>query len=270
MAAVVLVDDHHGVVGRSVGSLAALPADLPRAALVGGLAVMVRLQEAHRVTTDFDEVTDEREATIAVLLEEGAERTPNGVRFVERGVRLDLLDAGIDLADLQGLADRRGLAGSVDDDLERAAVQLAFVNRYALETAEPTRILVCADRTGERVVAEVSLPVGRAGALVAMKVHAAGQRDRRPDKAASDSYDAYRLIRAWGPSAVAADLSRAPVAMLAGTIEQVRRLFVDDVERTVRRLRSASVPGVESVDLDDLLEAGSVVDALTPFLHWDG
>ena len=259
-----IANDRRGVVQRSVESLADLPDDLPRAALVGGLAVMVRLYEAHRVTTDFDEVTDDRDATIAVLLARGAVRTANGVMLPDHGVQLDLLDAGITLAELGAMVREVEAAGITED--ERRGLQLAMVNRYGLETAVATDIHVVEQ---EAVVASVSLPVAAAGALVAMKANAATDRTRKPDKAASDIFDVYRLIRAWGPSTIAEDLSRAPVPLLVLAAEQLCSIFVDDVERTVRRLRAASVPGVEAVDADDLEAAGAVVESLAPFIHWD-
>lgn len=258
--AVVLANDKRGVVAGSVRSLAELPAELPRAALVGGLAVMVRLSEAHRVTTDFDEVTEGRDATIAVLVAQGAVPTANGVLLPDVGVRLDLLDAGHTLAELDALAPQ-----CTTDD-ERSALQLAFVNRYALETAVATEVFV-AER--ERIVAHVSLPVAVAGALVAMKVNAARTPTRARDKASGDVYDAYRLIRAWGPNVIAQDLSRAPIPMLELACAQIRSVFVDDAERTVGGLRSASVPGVDAVEVDDLEEVAVVADLLAPFLVWD-
>jgi hypothetical protein len=258
---VALANDRRGVVAASVRSLADLPAELPRAALVGGLAVMVRLNEAHRVTTDFDEVTEGRDATIALLVAQGAQRTANGVLLADRGVRLDLLDAGHTLAELGPIA-----AGELGDD-ERLAVQLALVNRYALDTAVLTDIVVL--EANGVVEAQVSLPVAVAGALVAMKLNAARSPTRSPDKAAGDLYDAYRLIRAWGPTVIADDLARAPVELLRTTWAQVRHVFVDDAGRTARALRSASVPGVDPVDLDDLAAVGVVADFLHPFLVWD-
>lgn len=261
---VAIANDRTGVVQRSVESLADLPAGLPRAALVGGLAVMVRLYEAHRVTTDFDEVTEAREATIDLLLARGAVRTANGVMLPDFGVRLDLLDAAHTLKDLTELADEI-LAGSGSDD-EQRALQLALVCRYALETATDTEILVVEH---DDVVAKVSIPVALAGALVAMKVHAAVQPSRQVDKAAGDIYDAYRLIRAWGPTVIADDLSHAPVSMLDRVAEQIDDLFRDNSARSARRLRSASMPGVQSVGIEDLETAAAVIDALEPFRHWD-
>lgn len=258
--AVAIANDAGRVVERSVASLADLPKDLPRHALVGGLAVMVRLYQAHRVTTDFDEVSQAPGATVATLVALGARRTPNGVELPDRGVRLDLLDAETSLAELELLATELG------SDEERRAWQLAVTCRYALETAEPTDILVVEH---DAVVARVSLPVAVAGALVALKVHAAVAPDRPADKAAADVFDAWRLARTWGPSVIAEDLARAPVAMVRTTAAQLRQLFDDDVARTAHRLRRASVPGVEAVGVDDLEAAAVLVDYLEPFLHWD-
>jgi hypothetical protein len=264
---VAIANDRRGVVALSVASLAELATlteSLPRAVLVGGLAVMVRLYEAHRATTDFDEVTEQRDETIAVLLERGAVRTPNGVMLPDHGVQLDLLDASYSLEQLGALvAPEREPAL---DDAERRAVQLALVCRYALETAANTEILVV---DGEQIVARVTLPVALAGSLVAMKMHSAVQAERKPDKAAGDIYDTFRLIRAWGPSVIAEDLSRAPVAMLDMTAAQLREVFVDGAERSARKLRSAAMPGVQSVTVDDLETAGDVIAALEPFRHWD-
>ncbi len=257
---VALGADPRGFVVRAVRSLEALPESLPRHALVGGLAVMVRLYEAHRATIDFDEVTEGRESAIAILVAQGAERTSNGVFLPERGVQLDLLDAETDVATLLELA------GSITDAEELRALQLAFVCRYALEHAEQTDIVVL---SGEEITARVRLPVAIAGALVAMKLHAAVASDRQPSKAAGDVFDAYRLIRAWGPTVIASDLSRAPVPMLVRTAMQAREVFDHEVDRTAHRLRSASAPGVSAVEVEDLLAAGSVAELLETFAATD-
>lgn len=263
--AVPLANDARGVVARSIEALASLPADLPPAAVVGGLAVMVRLYEAHRVTTDFDQVSAGADLTVTRLVALGAERTRNGVRLPEHQVRLDLLDANQDLVELEEL--------TVTDELEARAVNLAMAWRYALDTAVPTRILAveagASGTAGPAVVARVEIPVAVAGALVAMKLLAARSPRRAELKVASDIYDAWRLIRAWGPTVVAEDLARAPLALVDATIEHLRDLFGDDVERTGRHLASASAPGVEAITIEDLEQALAVVDALAPFTRWD-
>lgn len=257
---VAIAADAAGVVRRSVESLAELPEALPSHALVGGLAVMVRLYEAHRVTTDFDEVSEAPADAVAALVAAGARRTSNGVEMPGRGVRLDLLDAETPLRQLSSMV------RALDGPEEERAWQLAATCRYALDSAVATDILVV---ERESVVARVGLPVALAGALVALKAHAAVAPDRQPDKAAADVYDAWRLVRAWGPSVIAEDLSRAPVPMLLRTVAQLRHLYVEDVDRTAHRLRRASVPGVAAVGADELASASALLDALEPFLVWD-
>lgn len=264
---VALASTIDGVVARSVRSLAALPAELPSYALVGGLAVMVRLSEAHRVTTDFDHASAGPDQAVALLVARGALRTSNGVEIPGEGIRLDLLDAATALSDLAALWPR------IDGEDERRGWQLAAACRYALDTAVDTDILVIDPSAGAGaaggVVGGVVLPVATAGALVALKAHAMVAPDRDPDKAAADIYDTWRLVRAWGPGVVAEDLARAPAAMLETTRAQLHAVFVDDVERSAHRLLRASVPGVGAVDVDDLEAVGVVAEALTPFLAWD-
>lgn len=223
---------------------------------------MVRLYEAHRVTTDFDEVSQGRDLAITTLLALGATRTSSGVHLPDRDVQLDFLDAETDLSTLAALADR-----PLDAD-ERRAVHLAMVCRYALDSAVLTDIYAV-DAAADTVVASVTIPVAVAGALVAMKCHAASAPDRNPVKVASDLYDTWRMIRAWGPTVIAEDLSRAPVPMLRTTIDHIRERFGTDVDRTARRLASASVPGVAAVDADLLEGALLVADLLEPFTVWD-
>ena len=260
--AVPLANDAKGIVARSIQALADLPEEMPPAAVVGGLAVMVRLYQAHRVTTDFDEVSARRDDAITTLLALGAVRTSNGVHLPGQDVQLDFLDAETDLATLATMA-----TGPLEGP-ERGALQLAMVCRYALERAALTDIYAI-DAASDQIVAQVTIPVAVAGALVAMKVHSARSPDRNPVKVASDLYDTYRLIRAWGPTVIAEDLSRAPVPMLEHTIEQLQFLFVEEVDRTAHRLASASVPGVSSVDVDDLEAIAVVAERLAPFTAWD-
>jgi hypothetical protein len=250
---VAIRNDPRGIVARSVLTLAQLPHELPDHALVGGLAVMVRLSESHRVTTDFDEVTANREEAIGVLVAGGAKEVARGVYLPDAGLQLDLLDAGISLDELA--------ATEVTSDLEREAVQLALANRYALESAVLTDVVVLDD---DDVAARVSICVAPAGALVAMKVNSALSSTRSREKAAADTYDAYRLIRAWGSDVIVDDLAPAPEALRATTASQLHRLYRDDVDRTAYELRRVSVPGVQSVDADRLSAVAVVADRLAP------
>lgn len=251
---IALRNDARGLVARSVLTLASLPRELPVHALVGGLAVMVRLSESHRVTTDFDEVTADRDDAVALLVAGGAQVKGSGVFLPDAGLQLDLLDAGMSLDGLARI--------DATDDLEREAVQLALVNRYALESAVLTDVVVLEAGRTDGVAARVSIRVALAGALVAMKANSALSSTRAPDKAASDAYDAYRLIRAWGSEIIIGDLAAAPTRLRATASAQIRRIFADDLDRTAHQLRRASVPGVEAVGPDRLSEVVVVADRL--------
>jgi hypothetical protein len=246
-------NDAKGLVARSVITLAELPRELPAHALVGGLAVMVRLSETHRVTTDFDEVTADRADAIGLLVAGGAQIKGSGVYLPESGLQLDLLDAAVTLDEV--------VATTSSDDLEREAVQLAGMNRYALDTAALTDIVVI-DHGGDTVAARVTICVALAGALVAMKANSALSSTRDRDKAASDVYDAYRLIRAWGSDVIVGDLASAPPSLRATTAWQIRELFVERADRTAYELRRASVPGVEALAADRLGEVAVVADRI--------
>lgn len=248
---VALRNDRNGLVARSVLTLADLPRELPDHALVGGLAVMVRLSESHRVTTDFDEVTADRDGAIGLLVAGGARPEGSGVYLPESGLQLDLLDAGIPLPELA--------ATEATSDLEREAIQLALANRYALESAVLTDVVVL---DGEEMAARVPICVALAGALVAMKVNSALSSTRSRDKAAADTYDAYRLIRAWGTDVIVDDLSPAPERLRSIAAAQIAQLYGDDVDRTAYELRRVSVPGVESIDAERLSAVAVVASRL--------
>jgi hypothetical protein len=248
---VALGNDPRGLVAAAVDALADLPGDLPDHALVGGLAVMVRLSESHRVTTDFDEVTAHRRNAIDVLVLAGAEVKGSGVWLPSEGLQLDLLEADQDLAELA--------VTIPTSEMEAEAVQFAMANRFALESSVPTDIVVV---EREVVLATQTVRVATAGALVVMKVNAALSSSRARDKAASDVYDAYRLIRVWGFDTIAGDLTQAPGPMLETAGRQLERLYDDEADRTTHELRRASIPGVEALSADDLASVAGLGERL--------
>lgn len=64
-----LVSPPSGTLGALVRALSSLEsAGLPRHALVGGVAVMVRLSHAHRATQDLDEVVEASSPSAAFLI----------------------------------------------------------------------------------------------------------------------------------------------------------------------------------------------------------
>jgi hypothetical protein len=253
---IALRNDGRGLVAASVLTLAELPEHLPDHALVGGLAVMVRLSQTHRVTTDFDEVTADRSDAIGVLVATGAEVKGSGVFLPDSGLQLDLLDASLPIGELVSV--------TASDEREAEVVQMALANRFALDSAALADIVVLDGGAALEVVARVRLRVALAGALVAMKVNAALSSTRARDKAASDTYDAYRLMRAWGSDVITGDLAAAPERLRLTTAAQIRHLFTDEVERTAHELRRTSVQGVQAVDVERLADVGMIADRLVP------
>lgn len=160
-------------------------------ALIGGLAVAVRLSTAHRVTVDIDTVTDDSVPTAAeLLLATIAEPTTSTQsRVYIEGVRVDLISTTplqeTDLVDFEP-AEHLFLAG----------------HRWALESASPLELVA-----GNH---HAHLLVAKPGALLAMKA-AALLNNRRGAKAASDLFDLLRLIENHSLRQDAlSSLSRAP------------------------------------------------------------
>ncbi|MCB1256183.1 MAG: hypothetical protein KDB26_03710 [Microthrixaceae bacterium] len=93
-------------------------------ALIGGLAVAVRLSTAHRVTVDIDTVTDDSVPTAAALLNN------------RRGAK-----AASDLFDLLWLIENRSLRQDALSSLSRALWGIGHLTATALEVtviADPT------------------------------------------------------------------------------------------------------------------------------------
>ena len=112
--AVRLLDDGAGSVARLVRTAAAwFGAEDRRAALVGGLAVTLRLATVHRATNDVDAVVDDRsDGTLAAVTDDHA------TRIVLDGVKVDAMATSplpTDAADLPD-EDLDRLAGSLNVD----------------------------------------------------------------------------------------------------------------------------------------------------------
>lgn len=218
-----LVSQPAGTLASLVRALADLEsAGLPRHALVGGVAVMVRLSLAHRATQDLDEVVEPSSPTAAVLI-----AGPGAVEHraeTAGGVRVDLISVGD--------RDLRSLPASdlPDQDDERL---FALAHDFALRSAEPALIRVI--DPGGNVIVESMSPVATAAALFATKLQSAPRRSGSTQaKRGSDVYDAFLLLDQLGPVAVAGALREAPhdLATLVGGLAE--RLLGDEAERTLR------------------------------------
>jgi hypothetical protein len=216
-----------------LGALRALTApDLPEVAVVGGIAVNIRLatsSTAHRATTDIDVVAHAELPTALEVLSADARMA---------GVDFDVIETQpITDDELDGFDDgnKLFLAG----------------HRWALDTATPVRLA-----SGG---AEVTVPVATAAGLVAAKSHALGygRPQRRATKRGGDVYDVFRLLEVFDARGdVATALAAAPCELGRIIATVVRTEVLASPARTARAMTDAG----GHVDVDRL------VDVFEPFV----
>lgn len=226
----VLVSQPAGTLASLVRALASIEsAGLPRHALIGGVAVMVRLSQAHRATQDIDEVVEPSSPTAAVLIA-GPGAVEHRVETAD-GVRVDLIAVGDrDLALLQP-AD---LPEHDDDRL------WALAHDFALRSAEPALIRVT-DPAGS-LIAETASPVATAAALFATKLQSAPRRSGDTQaKRGSDVYDAFLLLDQLGPHTLADALRQGPHDLATLVSGLAARLLDHEAERTLRWTAHAGI-----------------------------
>lgn len=219
-------------------------------ALVGGLAVMLHLGSAHRVTADVDSVIDDTRGglddALAVLVADGHATWVGHHLRAANGTAIDL----IPVSDY----DPRDLP---QDPLERA---FAISHTWAMATARPCTITVIGPDGSRAAQSEVHL-AERSG-LVAMKLGAHLAARRSAEKHASDAYDAYRLLDAGGGSAldiVAEQLATAPLGLATWCTDTIAASFITRADHWARQIRVYSRgAGMDAVDADDLEVVGSL------------
>lgn len=216
-----LLDTKGGAVSRLVRAAATL-FDRPRfapAALVGGLAVTVRLATVHRATNDVDAVSDgdrPREFALEYLGDADASGTD---RIEIDGVKVDVMATAPLPEDASDLP---------DGELDRLFV---LGHRWALETAAQVSVQVVA---ADGPVVEGKFMVATPPALVACKLHAlADRRDTSAAKRESDALDIVRLtadlIREPGS---AQQFEFAPFDLAALVASEVERWLIDGAAHT--------------------------------------
>jgi hypothetical protein len=207
--------------------------DLPEVAVVGGVAVNIRLatsSTAHRATTDIDVVAHAELPTALEVLSAD-------VRMA--GVEFDVIETQpITDDELDGFDDghKLFLAG----------------HRWALVTATPVRLA-----SGGT---EVVVPVATAAGLVAAKSHALGygRPQRRATKRGGDLYDVFRLLEVFdAQGSVAIELTSAPCELGRIVADVMRTEVLTSPARSVRAMNDAG----GAVDMDQLL------DVFEPFVE---
>jgi hypothetical protein len=230
---------------HAASALFARPGFSP-AALVGGLAVTMRLASVHRATNDVDAVTD-GEGPRAFALEYLRDSDAHDDNRVEiDGIKIDVMPTEPLPEHAEELP---------DGDLDRLFV---LGHRWALESAGQLSVQVV---TSMRDATEpVAIRVATSPALVACKLHAiADRRDARRDKRESDALDLVRLlgdlVRA---PALTAELSSAPFDLSDLVASQVERWFIDEPLRTARLINLGAGGTPPIVDPDDISTIGEL------------
>lgn len=185
--------------------------DVPPFAVIGGVAVAVRLGHVLRATADLDTVTDYRYA-------------PTAIEILKRRDDADYDPADPHTISLAGTQVQfQDVVAVTDADVEHLEPRdLLYVAGHAHALERATLVTISASDRDGPVAATV--PVATAGALVAMKLHA--YLDRRstsgPDKRPGDLWDIYNLLLLVAAEA-ADDLSSAGLLLqnvVASTVEQ--------------------------------------------------
>ena len=215
--------------------------ELPQHALIGGVAVMTRLAQAHRVTLDVDHVVRETvPSTVdALVARQAAQRVGSHVEL-PGGARWDIiptLERPLEEADLP------------DDDADRLFL---LAHEWALVTAEPVVLSVHVGRA-KRPAATATVPVATTPALFVAKLQAAQRRPQATlTKRGTDVDDARRLLEGAGSAMIARGIAQAPSDFTALTARLVDRLMDRDAERSVLWIRQAGLPGGGAVAPEDL------------------
>jgi hypothetical protein len=247
VARILLAADPEGLLARLVdgtGRLAAAP--MPRWALIGGVAVMAHLAEAHRVTSDIDAVADDDRGEVASALAVIADKVDSGAEhavMLASGVKIDVITTGA------------WSPGTLpDDDLTRMFV---LAHWWAVQTAAPTELVVVERAT---VHARAVIPLATPAALVAAKLQSMRQRRRDPAKAASDVFDVYRLLAGHDSQGAVGDaLAAAPADLGPWSADAVHETLVVEAERWARRLGVHSRgPAMGSIDPGQLEVIGAL------------
>jgi len=244
---IILAADPSGAMANLLGHLAEVDrAGLTDWALIGGLAVMVRLEDAHRPTRDIDTLSRQVDPEPKVtLLGIAQSETSTGVLLPD-GTKVDVI--GVEpILDLDALP---------DDDRQRMFV---LSHWWMAETAElVTLTLVDLTNRDGTVLARCQIRLARPAALVAAKLQSIEtRRGATAAKRESDAYDVYRLLRAGRLDEFADELTGAPADLGSWCISYLEGLFVDRSDQTARWLRNVSP--TERVESGDLSALGSLM-----------
>lgn len=238
--------DENGETRRLLLALEALVASVSpeHFALIGGLAVMARLGQAHRGTQDIDTAVDQ-EGVIPSELDVVVDATaPADEEPVRRSVKVDSIEVGgTPAVDLNR------------DDLPDEEFPRAFVlsHRWAFDTASELTLRGVQRQAPDTIA---TCRVATPAALVAMKLQSAPRRPpARVQKAANDYLDlALLLSNLVLLPQIIAGLAESPHGLGSWCAERIRNDLVDDAARVSSRIHQS--PTSRRVTPDELSQIG--------------
>ncbi len=212
--------------------------DLPDAALIGGLAVTIRVaahDTSYRTTGDVDLVTGDDTPTLVELLTRPQDSTE---RVVIDNIKVDVIATeAVTDQDLESI-----------DDGPRLFVAS---HRWALDTATTVSVATTASLDVAHTI-RVATPAG----LVAAKSHAVGfaRSQRRSTKHGSDLFDVYRLVDVHGPDEIAAALHTAPGRIAPVIASVIRATFLTRPGKAAALMTPVNTPLIDAEHVASLMD----------------
>jgi hypothetical protein len=214
--------------------------------VIGGLAVLARLQGAHRVTDDLDTVAtqhgDEPTAVEAVV-------AAVGIDGLLRGTKVDCIAVGdVPAAEL------------LSEQLPESEADRVFVlaHRWALDTAEELTLVA---EEGGSITARVRCRFASPASLVAMKLQSAPRRKAvRAHKAGGDYLDLFRLVsHPVMTRPIALSLREAPHDLDSWCLREIRHRMLEGADRTVGIIARSGVAESNVPTAAQLRRAGELL-----------
>ncbi len=232
---------------RAAAALAA--EDIPPFAVIGGVAVTVRLGKVLRATADLEAVTDQRYTPTALEILRGRE------------------DAAYDAADPHTITisgaevqfqDVEPVNEAEVSHLDGKDLLYVAAHAHALAAATPVRLLAADAQI------EATVPVATAGALLATKLHAYLDRRRvaGPDKRPGDLWDIYNLLLYVSDDA-AADLTAGGPSLAHVVTTTVREQLIAGAARARSVLRLSNDERYQAITAEEIsYAAATFLDSL--------
>lgn len=215
--------------------------------VVGGLAVLCRVAQAHRATTDLDALSRREPGTkplLELLLDSPGSR-PRDAAGAE--VRTPSGPVKVDVIEVSERSDVHVVENPTDRLYEMA-------HAWAWRTASAMEIVVAGARGTAGSVARVAEP----GPLLAMKLQAVRDRERR--KQGTDLLDIVTLVLDRSVRDVALEqLRRADPTIASDCALHAREWFAASADWSLRRIHEA---GARSITREELALVGDLLRAV--------